>query len=128
MFLQTYVWGKIEQCLRDGRLINEFEILSTRRGKSWTFHLVSIPEEQFHHRVKVLMNNMVTDDYWYAHFFRGEELVVVYRDAVFHISTEPATWESAVEHGLKNGIPKEQLDFNPRTLEDAKAFFGMPVR
>ena len=63
------------------------------------------------------------DEPWYAHYFRDEELLVLFRDAIF-ASAGPATWQAAVQHGLGLGIPREQLDFKPRTEEDARKFFA----
>lgn len=49
---------------------------------------------------------------WYMHFWRGREVVAVFRDKVFRFDYDDrATWEPAVEYGLAQGIPREQLDF-----------------
>lgn len=120
-----YLGVIVAQSLRDGREVEQFHILATRPGKSWTFHLVAIPEQEFAGKIRFLQENMVMDDCWYAHFFRGNELVVVFRDALFHMTADPDTWGRAVEHGRCGGIAPEQLDFKPRTWADAQAFFGL---
>lgn len=51
----------------------------------------------------------VREDCWYAHFFRGGELFVVYQDCAFKVNTNLETWTEAVQYGLDNGISKEQL-------------------
>jgi len=49
---------------------------------------------------------------WYAHFWRGDELVVIYHDARFEMDRAgPSTWTPAIEHGKAKGIPDAQLDF-----------------
>lgn len=49
---------------------------------------------------------------WYAHFWEGDRLIVVYDDAVFEASrSDPATWQNAVAHGRSQGIADEELDF-----------------
>jgi hypothetical protein len=49
---------------------------------------------------------------WYAHFWRGTEMVVVYSDARFHVDRfDRSTWTPAIDHGKAKGIPEEQLDF-----------------
>jgi hypothetical protein len=49
---------------------------------------------------------------WYAHFWRGNEMVVIYSDARFEVSrSDRSTWTPAIEHGRIKGIPDEQLDF-----------------
>jgi hypothetical protein len=124
--LSPYLGIVIEQSLRDPLLIDGFDVVATRRGRAWTFHLVSVAPERLEQQVAALQAGMVTDDCWYAHFFRGDELAVVYRDAVFWAGVDPATWAPAVEHGLAHGVPLEQLDFKPRTEAEARAFFGLP--
>jgi len=60
-----------------------------------------------------------------AHCFRGNELVVVFRDAAFRITSDPASWGPPIEHGSAAGVPREQLDFHPRTRAAAEAFFQL---
>jgi hypothetical protein len=120
----NYLGIIIEQSLRDPAITKEFSVVARRRVQSWVFLLASVPADAFERHVKLIQSNMVTDDQWYAHYFRADELVVVYRDAVFHVSTDPASWGPAVEYGLAAGIPNEQLDFHPRTLPEAERFFG----
>lgn len=67
----------------------------------------------------------IHDDGWYAHFFRGMELIVVYQDRLFSVTVDLSTWEEPIGHGLALGIPMEQLDFHPRTVIDARSFFGV---
>lgn len=66
--------------------------------------------------IKKLQSNMVTHiglikQEFYIHFYCGEELIVVYRDKVFHITADKATWTEAVEYGRNLGIVEKQLDF-----------------
>lgn len=122
--MENYLGIIIEQCLKDAAVVSRFPIVSVRRGKAWTFLLASVPEQSLAEHVRLLQQHMVTDDNWYAHYFRGNDLVVVYRDAVFPVTTDPASWGEAVAHGLAAGIPLEQLDFTPRTQAGIEAFFG----
>jgi hypothetical protein len=49
---------------------------------------------------------------WYAHFWRADELVVVFDDARFGMDRhDESTWGPAVEHGLGQGLRREWLDF-----------------
>lgn len=43
-----------------------------------------------------------------------------------HAGTDPSSWGPAVEYGLKQDIPRAQLDFRPRTEEAARTFFAAP--
>ena len=49
---------------------------------------------------------------WYAHFWRDDDLIVIYHDARFQMDRgNRSTWTAAIEHGRAKGIPDEQLDF-----------------
>ena len=49
---------------------------------------------------------------WYAHFWRGDDMIVIYHDARFQMDrSDRSTWRPAIEHGRRKGIPDEQLDF-----------------
>lgn len=49
---------------------------------------------------------------WYAHFWRGGDMIVIYHDARFRVDrVDRSTWTPAIEHGRGKGIPDEQLDF-----------------
>jgi hypothetical protein len=46
------------------------------------------------------------------HFWRDQQVIAVFQDKTFEFTaTDKSTWAPAVAHGLKLGIPAEQLDF-----------------
>jgi len=49
---------------------------------------------------------------WYAHFWRGNKIIVVFNDKQFELDkNDKTTWKEAIEHGKRHGIPKKELDF-----------------
>ncbi len=49
---------------------------------------------------------------WYAHFWKQEKIIVVYNDRQFEISRKDrSTWKEAIEHGISQGIPENELGF-----------------
>ncbi|HEY4507393.1 MAG TPA: hypothetical protein VJJ47_00710 [Candidatus Paceibacterota bacterium] len=49
---------------------------------------------------------------WYAHFWDGNRVTVVFSDGALSFSKDDAAGRAAaVERGLAHGIPAEQLDF-----------------
>lgn len=49
---------------------------------------------------------------WYAHFWEGDRLLVVYEDAMFDLSrSDRSSWLPAIDHGKHQGIPRDELDF-----------------
>lgn len=108
-------------------MLPQAQIVARKQVGTWRFLLTSVPETEIDEHIRALQAGMVTDDNWYAHYFLGEELVVVFRDASFRVSTDPATWGPVLDHGLLSGIPMKQLDFKPRTVPDAEAFLTLRV-
>jgi hypothetical protein len=48
----------------------------------------------------------------YAHFWADDRLIVVFNDARFEVSrADRSTWLPAIEHGVRQGIPEQELDF-----------------
>jgi len=49
---------------------------------------------------------------WYAHFWKGNKIIVVYNNKQFElVKNDKSTWKEAIEHGKKQGIPENELDF-----------------
>ncbi len=92
-----------------------------RQVGTWEFVLVSVGSDMLAATLTMLQDNMmdINDDCWYAHFFLGPELIIVYQDRVFSVTVDRSTWTKPIEYG----IALEQLDFHPRTVMDARSFF-----
>ena len=57
---------------------------------------------------------------FYCHFYRGDELIIVFRNEIFRVTTDPSSWIDAIEYGKELRIPIKQLDFIPYRVEDEK--------
>ncbi|MGQ9586987.1 MAG: hypothetical protein ACUVT7_01200 [Thermoplasmata archaeon] len=48
---------------------------------------------------------------WYAHFWKGDNIIVAYNDKQFEISKKDrSAWKEAIEHGISQEIPEDELD------------------
>ena len=117
----------IEQSLADPAFAETLDVVHRKRDPdgSWVFLLVRIAPERLASELERVRQAIAVDEPWYAHFFCGEELAVVFADAVFHVSTDAESWKPAVEHGLALGVPASQLDFWPRTSEQIEGLLGV---
>ncbi len=124
--MESYVGVLIEQSLADPAGLHGIEVRRRQRDPhgTWVFLLVRVPGGQAHDAFAGLQAALRKDRAWYSHFFRGDELVVIYRDAIFTMSADPTTWGPAIDHGRRLGIPAEQLDFVPHTPAGVVARFG----
>jgi hypothetical protein len=123
--VEDYLGVVVRESLRDP--VRTPPVVASRRGTEWTLLLVRVPAEDLDHEVEALRSNLDRADCWYAHFFRRDELVVVFDDQVFRVSTDPSTWDAAVRHGRDRGVPEDELDFSPRTISGAEEEFGVRI-
>jgi len=108
-----YIGTIVEESLRDNRVLNDFNVLKVRitneevPAKRWHLYKVEATSEQ-----PGKLSSMLKPGKWYAHFWSGDKMMVVFRDRTFEQkASDRSTWEPAIQHGLSLGIPKEQLDF-----------------
>ena len=115
---KIYTGYIIDKSQRDKKIFKNMVI--TNRKTTWLglviIYEVQVDADYIDLMIKKLQDNMVTHigfikQEFYIHFYCGEELIVVYRDKVFHITADKTTWTEAVEHGRKLGIIEKQLDF-----------------
>jgi hypothetical protein len=49
---------------------------------------------------------------WYAHFWKDNEMIVVFRHKSFQIKkNDKLSWAPVIDYGQRQGVPIEQLDF-----------------
>ena len=100
--------GKIiVQSLEDKNLVSKMQILGTEVADDWTIHTVLISKSDIEN-----LTPYIKQGPWYAHFWHGNEVLVVFRDKIFKfIYNQPATWREAIGYGISIGISREQLNF-----------------
>ncbi|HEY5160559.1 MAG TPA: hypothetical protein VII83_05735 [Gaiellaceae bacterium] len=119
----------IEQSLTDPAFAETLDVVHTKRDpdSSWVFLLVRVAPDRLSTELERIRQAIAINEPWYAHFFCGDELVVVFVNAIFELSIDPMSWSPAIEHGLALGIPREQLDFWPRTPAQIEERFGVSL-
>jgi (2Fe-2S) ferredoxin len=108
--------------------VDDLPLVGSLTAAEWTLLLVRVPFESLNDHVRSIQDALVPDEPWYAHYWKDDELVVVFSDAIFYATTDDASWGEVVEHGLGRGVPIEELDFEPHTVEDAETAFGVHLR
>lgn len=125
-------WGFImTNSLRDPRLLDELKIIKSGVypmfnfgvQEAWGVNLVEVPVGDLPALIPRLQAEMNPVPEWFAHFFRGDELVVVYRERVFNITIGQETWTEALAYGREMNIPDQELEFLPNTREEALRWF-----
>jgi hypothetical protein len=119
----------IENSLRASESLDRGGCIASRVLGGWKFLLFRVGESELTTQIIAIQEQMldIAQDCWYAHFFRDNELIVVFQDSVFRVSISEDSWKAPIEHGIRRGVPLEQLDFKPRTSREALLFFGLPA-
>lgn len=108
----------IAEALHDPALINDLRVSRAfiTRGDQppgedgvagrWHMYWVDVTDEE------IARVQAGTRHGWYAHFWQGDRLLVAYDDATFELSRhDQSAWQSAIDHGLGQGLRREWLDF-----------------
>jgi len=119
----------IEQSLSDPAFAETLDVAVRKQDPngSWMFLLVRIASDRLFTELERVRQALADDQPWYAHFFSGEKIAVVFPDAIISMTIDAASWEAAIAHGLTLGIPREQLDFWPHTVEQVEEMFGLSL-
>jgi hypothetical protein len=116
--IMTFRGVVIAEALKDPTVVNRLSVYRVRitdegvpidyEGHTGRWHLYWIGADQ----ETISFIQRETKPGWYAHFWEGDRLLVIYDDAAFELSRDNRpSWRPAIEHGAKQGIPRGELDF-----------------
>ncbi len=95
------------ESLEDKSLVSKTQVLSTSKEENGTHYSVLISKTQIEY-----ISKYIKEGSWYAYFWHGNEVLVVFRDHVFKLlHNNQASWRDAVGHGIAVGIPRNKLTF-----------------
>ena len=106
--------------IRDQTIFDRMTVLGTKTGQNWTLLKVGIEAKAISRVIREIQSNLLTEKGvpYYAHFYRGEELIIVFPDRAFHVSPEEDSWKEAISYGESLGVPRAELDFRPCRFRD----------
>ncbi|MBI5398102.1 hypothetical protein HZB03_01440 [Candidatus Woesearchaeota archaeon] len=111
----------VDKSLQDPGMIDDFKILGQKVADDdpndvWTLYRVEVKAHQIDRAIKRVQQNLQKG--WYAHFYKDKDLIVVFADRIFRVTTDPETWKAIILYGKNLHIPADQLDFFPCNEED----------
>lgn len=110
---------------KDPNFLKKFKVFASRKSRRnpWTMTGVIVPEEKVEEVIKDVQENLLDDQPYYAHFYRDDELIIVYKKKVFRVTPDKSTWNEAIKYGRSLGIPDDQLVFAPNRFKDEEAYY-----
>ncbi len=121
--LNEYHGILVDYCLKDKKYLETFNIIGQKPSVviPWQLYKVSVPKEKIKDVIKDFQKQFISDKQFYAHFYKGNELIVVYKDKIFMANPHnKKSWKASINYGLLKKIPLEQLNFSPCKFEDEK--------
>jgi hypothetical protein len=118
MLMSEYHGIIIKEGLKDHSILGQMRILGTKRAGDWTLLRVGVDENKISEAIRIVRRNLLSNPVYYAHFYRGEELIVVFPKKTFYLTPNRETWKPAIEYGKSVGIPEKELDFKPCRFEE----------
>lgn len=111
---------------KDPSFLNRFRIFAKRKSERnpWTMYGVIVPSERIEDVIKETQENLLTNAPYYAHFYKDGELIIVYKERVFRVTSDRLSWGEAIEYGRSLRIPDDQLVFAPNRFEDEKKYYS----
>lgn len=113
----------IDQSFIDPSKIRSFRVFAIKHDGTWKIYGVEIDDRHLDEVIEEIQDYMKPNEPWYAHAYNDEELIVIFKNKVFTATSDPTSWQPAVEYGVQINIPREQLNFKPVVFNDEAEYF-----
>jgi hypothetical protein len=78
----------------------------------WHVYHISLEEDRI-----ASVGPLLKEGPWFIHFGNGEEIIVLFKDALFKfLQKDKDTIEKVKEHGRERHIPEEELNFSVESV------------
>ncbi len=108
----------IDKSLNDSSIIDSLNILGKKESGNWILFKIEISSEEKETKIKELQEQL--KEKYYFHIYRKDELIIIFKEKIFRVTTNKESWTEARYYGKSLDIPEEQLDFLPCKMEDEK--------
>lgn len=117
-YMKEYHGILVDVSQKDKSIFNKIKILGQKKSWGWILYRVGISPNKINQMIKRLQDNMVKG--FYFHFYKDDELIVVFNNKIFKAKTDKSTWKKIINYGKSLNIPEKQLDFYPCRVEDER--------
>lgn len=116
----------IAQGFRDPTFPKSFTIFAKRvsQGDGWDLYGIEMNASDLINTIHQIQEQLKSNEPWYAHLYNDEELIVIFKNRVFRVTSHRSTWGEIITYGKTLNIPAEQLDFWPNRFQDEIHYFA----
>lgn len=98
-----YHGNMLDTEFRGPDFLKRFTIFAKEKSprNPWTMHGVVIPAKAIEAVIRDVRRNLLPGAPYYAHFYNadGNELIIVYKERVFRVTSDKSRWKEAIEYG-----------------------------
>lgn len=111
----------VDESFRDESYIKQQKIIGSKKSSrnNWMLYKTEVDPERILDVIKLTQNELKTDLFYYAHFYRTDELIVVFKEKIFELDPhDKNSWKECINYGVKKQIPFYQMEIFPVKKED----------
>ena len=109
----------VDKSLKNKNLIKKFKVIGKRKTSNrWLLLKIAFPTKNLNEMIKLIQKNLVSQKNYYAHFYAGNEVIVIFKRKVFYVTPNKKTWKPVIKYGLFLKIPRYQLNMKPVKFKD----------
>lgn len=116
----------IDQEFIDPKFPEKFKVFANKQDGNWKIYGVEIEDKDIKEAITNIQENLKNNSPWYAHFYNDKELIVVFKNKIFKVISDPTSWKEIIKYGKSLNIPEAQLDFIPNRFQDEEQYFIYP--
>lgn len=113
----------VNKSFKDEKFSEQFKVFGQKIDGNWIIFGIEVESSDLHSVIKQIQSEFKDDQNWYAHLYNNEDLIIVFKEKVFTVTSHSSTWTPIIEYGKSKGIPEEQLDFWPNRFQDEQHYF-----
>lgn len=113
----------IDQSLKDHSFVDTFQVFNKKQDGDWGIYGIEIEDNLLDESIKLIQENLKSDQPWYAHLYNDQELIVIFKERFFKIISDKVSWQDMLDYGQELNIPEDQLQISPVRFQDEIDYF-----
>jgi len=100
-----------------------FPLFAYKKAGEWGLYGIQVARKDLETAIQSIRGAMRADAPFYAHLYDDEQVIVIFKERVFRVTSHASRWDELRRYGLTLGIPLVQLDLWPNRFQDEIHYF-----